>query len=139
MLLQFISNHCVMSLKCPIRTIGADAECPIITVFCPIITLPSGRFTLNFAKNRRTMTQADKKIQSDQRRRTSAEAQQFSEDRIQLLDTIREMIDDELERRRPDSDGNPARGNLPPYPIRVQPPRRTLWQRIVSLFTGCLL
>ena len=74
---------------------------------------------------------------------------------MRLLDTVREMIDIELERYGVTSGGNPHpesphpesshpesppletpppedRGRTPPDP----PPRRTLWQRIVSLFTG---
>ena len=105
------------------------------------------------------MNRTERKIQPEERRR-SAEAQQFSEDRMQLLDTVREMIDIELERYGVTSGGNPHpesphpesshpesshpesppletpppedRGRTPPDP----PPRRTLWQRIVSLFTG---
>ena len=100
------------------------------------------------------MNRTERKIQPEERRR-SAEAQQFSEDRMQLLDTVREMIDIELERYGVSPGGNPHpesphpesphpesphpenpppedRGRTPPDP----PPRRTLWQRIVSLFTG---
>ena len=79
---------------------------------------------------------------------------------MQLLDTVREMIDIELERYGVTPGGNPHPesphpesphpesphpeslplenpppedgGRTPPDP----PPRRTLWQRIVSLFTG---
>ena len=43
------------------------------------------------------MNGTERKIQPEERRR-SAEARQFSEDRMQLLDTVREMIDIELER-----------------------------------------
>ena len=43
------------------------------------------------------MNGTGRKIQPEKRRR-SAEARQFSEDRMQLLDTVREMIDIELER-----------------------------------------
>lgn len=73
---------------------------------------------------------------------------QFSEDRIDLLDTIRDMIDFELDRRgiNPESDPHPE--NPPPDPKCREPseakteepndrPCRTLWQRIVSLFTAC--
>ena len=95
------------------------------------------------------MNGTERKIQPEERRR-SAEARQFSEDRMQLLDTVREMIDIELERYGVTPGGNPHpesphpesphpenpppedRGRTPPDP----PPRRTLWQRIVSLFTG---
>ena len=105
------------------------------------------------------MNGTGRKIQPEERRR-SAEARQFSEERMQLLDTVREMIDIELERYGVTPGGNPHpesphpesphlesphpespplenppledRGRTPPDP----PPRRTLWQRIVSLFTG---
>ena len=95
------------------------------------------------------MNGTERKIQPEERRR-SAEARQFSEDRMQLLDTVREMIDIELEQYGVTPGGNPHpenphpespplenpppedRGRTPPDP----PPRRTLWQRIVSLFTG---
>ena len=110
------------------------------------------------------MNGTERKIQPEERRR-SAEARQFSEDRMQLLDTVREMIEIELERYGVTPGGNPHpesphpesphpesphpesphpesphpenpppedRGRTPPDP----PPRRTLWQRIVSLFTG---
>lgn len=69
---------------------------------------------------------------------------QFSEDRFGLLDTIRDMIDIELERRGVMSEGNPHPENPPPEgtgrePPDNKPPRRTLWQRIISLFTSdCL-
>ena len=73
---------------------------------------------------------------------------QFSEDRIDLLDTIRDMIDFELDRRGVSPDGNPHPENPPPDPKGREPseakteepndrPCRTLWQRIVSLFTAC--
>ena len=90
------------------------------------------------------MNGTERKIQPEERRR-SAEARQFSEDRMRLLDTVREMIDIELERYgvtpggyphpespHPESPPPEDRGRTPPDP----PPRRTLWQRIVSLFTG---
>ena len=95
------------------------------------------------------MNGTERKIQPEERRR-SAEARQFSEDRMQRLDTVREMIDIELERYGVTPGGYPHpesphpespplenpppedKGRTPPDP----PPRRTLWQRIVSLFTG---
>ena len=67
----------------------------------------------------------------------------FLDDRIQLLDTVRQMIDIEFERRGLNTDENPHPENPPPEhagrePTRSKPPRRTLWQRLVSLFTDCL-
>lgn len=86
------------------------------------------------------MNQAERKIQSELRRRKSDEAQQFSEDRMQLLHTIRDMIDIEFERRGLNTEGNPHPENPPPEnasrePPDSKPPCRTFWQRLVSLFT----
>ena len=73
----------------------------------------------------------------------------FLDDHIELLETVRQMIDVELEHRRmidvelehrrlmSDSDPH-SRNSLPVYAGR-KPPCRTLWPRIVSFFTGCLL
>ena len=77
------------------------------------------------------MNQTKMKSQPEERQRKSDEAQQFSEDRAQLLDTIREMIDFEFERRRMKTEDNPQPENPPPD---CKPPRRTFWQRIVRLF-----
>ncbi len=64
---------------------------------------------------------------------------QFSEDRFDLLDTIRDMIDDELDHRGVKPGGDPHHENLPPEQHSREPARRpTLWQRIVSLFAVCL-
>ena len=67
----------------------------------------------------------------------------FLDDRIQLLDTVRQMIDIEFERRGLNTDENPQPENPPPgngrrEPPHSKPPRRTLWQRLVSLFSLCL-
>lgn len=67
----------------------------------------------------------------------------FLDDRMQLLDTVRQMIDIEFERRGLNTEGNPHSENPPPEnggrePPDSKPPRRTLWQRLVSLFTVCL-
>ena len=67
----------------------------------------------------------------------------FLDDRMQLLDTVRQMIDIEFERRGLNTDGNPHPENPPPGNGGREPPhskslRRTLWQRLVSLFTVCL-
>ncbi|RRC94500.1 hypothetical protein EII32_11835, partial [Prevotella sp. OH937_COT-195] len=55
----------------------------------------------------------------------------FLDDRMQLLDTVRRMIDIELDRRGVNAEGM---GRTPPDP----PPRRSFWQRIMSIFTGSL-
>lgn len=64
---------------------------------------------------------------------------QFVEDRIELLETVRQMIDDELDRRGVRTEGNPHPKNPPPEEMGRTPPDpppcRTLWQSIVSLFT----
>lgn len=66
----------------------------------------------------------------------------FAEERIELLDSIRDIIGDELDRRgmRPEGDPHPENppppgaGGTPPHPKPPDPaPCRTLWQRIVSL------
>lgn len=63
----------------------------------------------------------------------------FLDDHIELLETVRQMIDVELEHRRLMSDSDPhSRNSLPVYAGR-KPPCRNLWQRIVSFFTGRLL
>lgn len=66
----------------------------------------------------------------------------FLDDRMQLLETVREIIDIELERREVNPGGDTHPENPPPEDRRRTPPdpppRRTLWQRIVSLFTSCL-
>ncbi|GAB6982280.1 hypothetical protein JCM15908A_06550 [Prevotella dentasini JCM 15908] len=61
---------------------------------------------------------------------------QFLEDRTDLLDTIREMIDCELDRREQAKKHGIHPENPPPIP----PPRWcSLWQRIMNIFTVCLL
>lgn len=51
----------------------------------------------------------------------------FLDDRMRLLDTIRQMIDIEFERRGLNTDGNPHLENLPPENEGREPLRRTLW------------
>ena len=64
----------------------------------------------------------------------------FLDDRIQLLDTIHQMIDIEFERRHMlvQKDENhpkcPSSNSAECRPPATSPPRRTLWQRIVGLF-----
>ncbi|ERI85996.1 hypothetical protein HMPREF1981_01194 [Bacteroides pyogenes F0041] len=67
----------------------------------------------------------------------------FLDDRMQLLDTVRQMIDIEFERRGLPAEDNPHTENPPPEnagpgPPDCKPPRRTLWQRLISIFTGNL-
>ena len=68
----------------------------------------------------------------------------FLDDRKPLLDTVRQIIDIEFERRGMKIKGNPHPENPPPEKTEHQPsektsPCRTLWKRIVSLFTFCLI
>ena len=82
------------------------------------------------------MKQQSKKKLTERQQRNM----QFAEDRFELLDTIRDMIDIELERRGVMSEVNPHPENPPPgngrrEPPHSKPPRRTLWQRLVSLFS----
>ena len=56
--------------------------------------------------------------------RRPEQAERSAEERMQLLDTIREMIDTEL--------GSRGREVPPPFP---QSRRRSLWRRIWGLFT----
>ena len=44
----------VTSIKCPIRIVGPDAECPIRIVFCPISIVPLPNFTRIFAADSAT-------------------------------------------------------------------------------------
>lgn len=90
------------------------------------------------------MNQTERKVQSKKRRRKSDEAQRFSEDRMQLLDTVRQMIDFEFERRGVKTEGTPHPENPPPEgtgrePPDRKPPRRTFWQRLMGIFTSSLL
>lgn len=67
----------------------------------------------------------------------------FSEERIELLNTIRDMIDIEFERRGMNMEGGSHPEQPPPKPKGrtpandpdgEKPPSPTLWQRIASLF-----
>lgn len=62
----------------------------------------------------------------------------FLDDRMQLLETVREMIDIEFERRGVKNGGNSHPENPPPEGTGRKPPdrkpKRTLWQRIVKFF-----
>lgn len=86
---------------------------------------------------------SDKKLTEQQRRNL-----QFAEERLELLDTIRYMIDIELDRRGVPPCSNHHPQNLPPEPKgrdsleseTEEPgdrPRRKLWQRIVHFFSDC--
>lgn len=60
------------------------------------------------------MGQKDNNIGYDDRRRKIDEAQHFMEDRTQLLDTIREMINVEIDRRGGCIEGETMHSKMPP-------------------------
>ena len=60
--------------------------------------------------------QKDNNIGYDDRRRKTDEAQHFMEDRTQLLDTIREMINVEIDRRGGCIEGETMHSKMPPEP-----------------------
>ena len=62
------------------------------------------------------MGQKDNNIGYDDRRRNTDEAQHFMEDRTQLLDTIREMINVEIDRRGGCIEGETMHSKMPPEP-----------------------
>lgn len=62
------------------------------------------------------MGQKDNNIGYDDRRRKTDEAQYFMEDRTQLLDTIREMINVEIDRRGGCIEGETMHSKMPPEP-----------------------
>jgi hypothetical protein len=100
--------------------------------------------------------------ESDKRTKRQERYMKFSEDYIQFLgdihDTIREMIDAELDRRARQGESNSHPENPPPehagreptrsgqthsQPTQSNQPnskqhRHTFWQRLVSLFSLCL-
>lgn len=64
----------------------------------------------------------------------------YSEERFQLLDTIREMVNDEFNRRRQEEESNTYLKNpIPtPKPPEKMPPRCPIWQWLAKLFnTDC--
>lgn len=77
----------------------------------------------------------DSKAKYGKRKNRSEDAFRFSEDRLQLLDTIHEMVSDEFQIRGLDQKGNPHPENPPPeVPGEACCGRRdsrpSLWQRI---------
>ena len=62
------------------------------------------------------MGQKDNNIGYDDRRRKTDEAQHFMEARTQLLDTIREMINVEIDRRGGCIEGETMHSKMPPGP-----------------------
>lgn len=62
------------------------------------------------------MGQKDNNIGYDDRLRKTDEAQHFMEDHTQLLDTIREMINVEIDRRGGCIEGETMHSKMPPEP-----------------------
>lgn len=94
------------------------------------------------------MNKTERKISSEDQWQKSNEAQQFSEDRAQLLETIREMMDNEFDRRGVPPADTPLPANSPPEDTGRENPkampkelndskqsRLTFWQRIARLFS----
>ena len=76
---------------------------------------------------------------SNKKDKTTVEAIRFSEDRLQLLDTIHEIVNDELQLRGLNDKGNPHPEKPPPVAERGKSggkrgPRLSPWQRIKSFF-----
>ncbi len=66
--------------------------------------------------------------QSEEQHLKSEEALHFSEERMQLLETVRQMIDSEFERREREIRHSVHHENPPSY--------RCLWQRLVERGKG---
>ena len=62
------------------------------------------------------MSQTENYIQNDSSRHKTDEAEQYLEDRDQLLDTIREMINVEIDRRGGCIEGETMHSKMPPEP-----------------------
>lgn len=77
--------------------------------------------------------------QKHKKDKTSDQALRFSEDRLQLLDTIHEIVNDELQFRGLNEKGNPHPENPPPVAKGGKSggkrgSRPSPWQRIKSIF-----
>lgn len=77
------------------------------------------------------MMKTDNNIRHDGQRRKTGDAQQFLEDRTELLDTIREMINVEMDRRGACIRGRTMYGKPPPEP---KPRKLSFLRWIKSLF-----
>lgn len=88
------------------------------------------------------MRQQDNNEIAEQQRRNM----QIAEDRSRMLDTIRDLIDIELDRRGVSDNGNNRAESPSPTPYHKEPSdtlsdgsraysRRSLWQRILNIFT----
>ena len=76
------------------------------------------------------MSQTDKYIRQDSRRHKTDETEQYLEDRAQLLDTIREMINVEIDKRGGCIEGGAMPSKPPPEP---QPRKLTFLEWLKSL------
>ena len=76
------------------------------------------------------MASTDNHIRNDGRQRKADEAQEFLEERAHLLDTIREMINVEMDRRRVGTDNGKRQSKTPP---ETKPRKLTFMQWLRSL------
>ena len=76
------------------------------------------------------MASTDNHILHDGRPRKADEAQEFLEERAHLLDTIREMINVEMDRRRVGTDNGKRQSKTPP---ESKPRKLTFMQWLRSL------
>lgn len=76
------------------------------------------------------MASTDNHILYDGRQRKADEAQEFLEERAHLLDTIREMINVEMDRRRVGTDNGKRQSKTPP---ESKPRKLTFMQWLRSL------
>ena len=76
------------------------------------------------------MSQTEKYIRQDSHRHKTDEAEQYLEDRAQLLDTIREMINAEIDKRGGCIEGGTIHSKPPPEP---QPRKHSFLEWLKSL------
>jgi len=109
-----------------------DEKCPILITFCPMVIGGFAVFVLKFAtENNETGEEMDMKQQRDEKQGSRQQHNmQVSEDHLQLLGTIHEMIDTELDRRGVVQTGRPEH----PPPEKASPCRHSLWHSIVKFF-----
>ena len=86
-----------------LEQVGENEKCPIRAYFCPIRASRFGVNRPNFAivKQGKSMTAfKNKKHPRKSSQERQAAAQRFLEDRLACLETIRDMINSELDRRK---------------------------------------
>ena len=71
-----------------------------------------------------------KRQQNDNIRQRQQRNMQFTDDRLELLDTIHDMVKTELDRCKEEQSRNAHRGK----PLHC----RSLWQRILNILSLCL-